>query len=383
MVSSRFTNLEDFRVQARKTLPRIVFDYIDGGVDSEIGLRRNREAFEAHRLLPRYLVDVRARNQSVTLLGRTYASPFGISPAGLAGLFRPGADLMLAAAARQMNVPFVLSTVSNETLEDVARIAPDHLWFQLYATPDDTVTRDLIRRAQQAGISTLVFSIDVPINSNRERNRRNGFSHPLRMPPAVMLEALRHPGWLWRYFRAGGIPDRVNLAPYKPEGATAFEAAAHYSKLIPSAMHTWETFEKVRHWWQGPLVVKGILHPEDAVRAADLGAQGAIVSNHGGRQLDLAPAAVEMLPAIQAAVGDRLELILDSGIRRGSDVVIAKCLGARAAFFARPTLYAAAVGGQAAIESALGTLRNEVDLTLAQLGCPDFEALGRAHLARP
>lgn len=373
-------NLEDLRLLARRKLPRIAFDFIDGGADDELCLRRNREAFAQHRLVPRYLRDVSQRDQSVTLFGRRYASPIGISPTGLAGLFRPDADLMLAAAARAADVPFLLSSASNAALEEVVPVAPEHVWFQMYCTSDDAINADLVRRARKAGVRVLVVSVDVPVNSNRERNRRNGFSRPFRMTPGVVLEALGHPAWVLRYLRTGGIPMMRNWKPYAPEGADAAQVADMYGTLTPAPMVNWEHLRRIRQDWPGPLVIKGLMHPDDAREAVRLGADGLVVSNHGGRQLDAAPSPLEMLPAIRLAVGDQVELILDSGVRRGSDVVIARCLGASSCIFGRPTLYAVAVGGEPGAARALQIMRNEVDMVLAQIGCRAFEELDASYL---
>lgn len=368
-------NLEELRLMARRKLPRIAFDFIDGGVDDEDCMRRNREAFRRFQLVPRYLVDVSKRDQSTELLGRRYASPFGISPTGLAGLFHPGADELLAQAARAADIPFLLSSASNASVETVARLAPDHVWFQIYGTRDERINTDLVKRAGDAGVRTLVVSVDVPVNSNRERNKRNGFTRPFRMTSAVVLEALGHPAWVMRYLRSGGIPMMSNWAPYGPAGASAAQVADLYGTLTPAPMIQWKTLENIRAAWNGPLVVKGLLHPEDARQAAAIGVDALIVSNHGGRQLDVAPTPIEMLPSIRAAVGDKVELMLDSGVRRGSDIVIAKCLGARFAFFGRPTLFGAAAGGARGIARVLQIVRNEIDMVMAQIGCSAFDAL--------
>jgi len=373
-------NLEDMRRLARRKLPRIAFDFIEGGADGELCLRRNREAFERYCLVPRYLRDVSTRDQSVELFGRRYASPIGISPTGLAGLFRPGADLMLAAAARQADVPFLLSSASNAAWEDAIAIAPEHVWLQMYCTRDERINDNLVQRARQAGTRVLVVSVDVPVNSNRERNRRNGFSRPFRMTPAVVLEALGHPAWVLRYLRTGGIPMMQNWKPYAPTGAGAAAVADLYGTLTPAPMISWQHMQHIRRAWDGPLVIKGLLHPDDAREAVRLGVDGLVVSNHGGRQLDAAPAPLDMLPAIRTAVGDKLPLILDSGVRRGSDVAIARGLGACSTIFGRPTLYAVAAGGQAGAERALQIVRNEIDMVMAQIGCSRFEELDAGYL---
>ncbi len=373
-------NLEDMRLLARHSLPRIAFDFIDGGADDELCLKRNRDAFARHQLVPRYLRDVSQRDQSVVLFGRTYSSPIGISPTGLAGLWRPDADLMQARAARDANVPFLLSSAANASLEDVMHIAPDHVWFQMYCTSDERINADLVQRAINAKVGVLVISVDVPVNANRERNRRNGFSRPLRMTPAVVLNALGHPAWLLRYLRTGGIPMMRNWMSYAPEGASAGQVADLYGTLTPAPMVSWDHMRRIRDKWQGPMVIKGLMHPDDAREAARIGVNGLVVSNHGGRQLDAAPSPLEMLPAIRAAVGDHIEIILDSGVRRGSDVVIARCLGAQSAIFGRPALYALAAAGQPGVARVLQIMRHEIDIVLAQIGCPEFEKLDASYL---
>lgn len=287
---------------------------------------------------------------------------------------------MLAAAARDANIPFMLSSASNIAMEDAARIAPDNLWFQMYCTIDDRINRDLVRRAGEAGINVLVISVDVPVSSNRERNRRNGFSRPFRMTPSIVLDALGYPGWVIRYLRSGGMPMMNNWQPYGCEGASAAEIADMYGTLTPAAMTNWDTLAWIRDAWKGPLVIKGLMHPDDVRMAADMGVQGVVISNHGGRQLDCAPSPVSLLPEIKQAVGDRLEIMLDSGVRRGSDIVIARCLGARFCFFGRPTLFAVAAGGKPGVDKALQIIRNEIDLILGQVGCPRFDALGSDYL---
>jgi (S)-mandelate dehydrogenase len=376
-------NLEDLRLMARRKLPRIAFDFIDGGADDELCLARNRAAFSQYRLLPRYLRDVRQRDQSVNLFGRRYASPIGISPTGLAGLFRPDADLMLAAAARAADVPFLLSSAANASLEDAMPIAPEHVWFQMYCTSDTAINADLVARALKAKVRVLVVSVDVPVNSNRERNRRNGFSRPFRMTAGVALEALGHPMWVLRYLKTGGIPMMRNWLPYAPAGAGADQVADMYGTLTPAPMVDWDHIRRIRAVWTGPLLLKGLMHPEDARTAVGLGVDGLVISNHGGRQLDAAPSPLEMLPAMRAAVGPDVQIMLDSGVRRGSDAVIARCLGADSVIFGRPTLYGVAAAGQAGAARALQIMRTEIDQVLAQIGSTAFEGLNADNLWRP
>ena len=378
----RAVNLDDIRRLAKRYLPKIAFDFIEGGVDDEVCLRRNREAFERYAIVPRYLVDVSALDQTTSVLGQTFAHPFGISPMGLAGLFRPNADLMLAEAAAAANIPYLMSSASNNSIEAAAKVAPQNTWFQIYGARTDKITEDLVRRAGASGLRTLVVTVDVPVNSNRERNKRNGFTRPLKMKPAILLEALGHPAWLIRYFRAGGIPLMQNWAPYAPPGADANAVNELYGTLTPAPSVNWATLERIRAMWAGSLAVKGILHPDDAVRAVDSGAVAIIVSNHGGRQLDFAPSPLEMLPVIAKAVGQRADLIYDSGIRRGSDVIIALCLGARLALFGRPPLYGAAAAGTRGVARVIEILSREIDTVMAQIGCSRLDLLG-PHMLLP
>jgi L-lactate dehydrogenase (cytochrome)/(S)-mandelate dehydrogenase len=369
-------NIEDLRRMAKRRLPRIFFDYIEGGVEDEDGLRRNEAAFRNYRLLPRYLVDVSRRDQSVSLFGRTYSSAVGISPTGLNGMFRRNADVMLAEVAAETGIPYIVSSVSNIAVETAARIAP-HLWFQIYPANDRSICEDMARRARDAGVSTLVLTVDVPLMHKRERNMRNGFTRPMKMTPAIILDAMRHPAWLIEYIKhGGGLPVLENWAGYSPPGSSADIIADQYGTQTPSPGQTWRDFESLRRIWPGNLVVKGILHKDDAARAVALGADGIYVSNHGGRQLDRAPSPIDVLPGIRAAVGDQVTVLMDSGIRRGSDVVIARCLGAEAAFVGRATLYGAVAGGRAGARKAVDILRKEIDLTLAAVGCATMAEVG-------
>ncbi len=383
-------NIEDLHRMAKRKLPRIIFDFIEGGVEDERGLTRNEEAFHKHRLLPRYLVDVSKRDQSQTIFGRTYSSPFGISPTGGVGLYRPGGDLMLAEAAAAANIPFIMSGMSNASMEAAARVAPNHTWYQLYAARDMNISDDLVRRARDAGLNALVLTVDVPVHSKRERNIRNGFGtvrgggvrEALKLKPRILLEAMTHPAWVIEYLRTGGAPSLDNWAPYAPNGASKEETISFARNQVPEHAQTWRDLERYRQLFPRTLIVKGIMHPADALRAAEIGVDGIIVSNHGGRQLDQAPASLDVLPAIHAAVGDRLTVMLDSGVRRGADILIALCLGARFVFFGRPTLYGTVVGGVPGAAKAISILKNEIDLVMGQIGCPSLDQLGPDFLWR-
>jgi L-lactate dehydrogenase (cytochrome)/(S)-mandelate dehydrogenase len=371
-------NIEDLRRRAKRRLPKIAFDFIEGGCEDETCLERNEQSFARYRLLPRYLLDMTVRDQSVALFGRTYSSPFGIAPTGLAALFRPQGDLLLAEAARIANVPFIQSGSSTATIESVAKVAPEHAWYQLYQPRDLKISDDLVRRAADAGVRTLVLTVDAQWGVNAERNIRNGFAHPLKMSPSIMIEALMHPAWMLDYFR-NGMPEFEDWKRYAGDKADA-RAVASFLKTQGRRAQTWSDVDHFRRLWPGTFVLKGILHRDDALRAADAGVDGIIVSNHGGRRIDRAPSSIDVFPPIHAAVGDRMTLMLDSGIRRGADIVTALCLGAKFCFVGRATLYGVAAGGLAGANRAIAILRNEVDLVMAQIGCAALPRLGAGFL---
>lgn len=361
-------NLAEVRELARRRLPRFLFDFIEGGVDDEACLARNRAAFQSLTLMPRYFVDVSVRSQKIQLFGRDYDSPIGICPMGLTGLARPGADLMLAAAAAKRNIPYVMSSASNASIESAAAVAGANAWFQIYLTKDEKINEGMVRRALDAGVQALVVTADVPVHSNRERNRRNGFGRPLKLSPRLVADALMHPAWLARFIANGGIPMMENWKHYAPANAAESAVSNLYGSLTPAPATAWSALNKLRQSWPHALIVKGILHPDDAVQCVSMGADGIIVSNHGGRQLDSAPSPLQVLPAIRAAIGKPTPLIIDSGVRRGADVLLAMALGASFAFIGRPMLYGAAVGAEEGVLKVIDIVRREIELTMGQLG---------------
>ncbi|MGF7161037.1 L-lactate dehydrogenase (cytochrome)/(S)-mandelate dehydrogenase [Rhodoligotrophos appendicifer] len=373
-------SIADLHRLAKRRLPKIVFDYIEGGVEDELCLARNENAFQRYAFVPRYLIDVANCNQGKEIFGRRYSTSFGIAPTGMVGLFRPGGDLMLAKAAVQEDVPFILSGASHTSIEEAARAAPDHLWYQLYAARDRRIAGDLIDRAKIAGVKTLVVTVDVPCHPKRERNLRNGFSYALRPRPLLMLEALLHPGWMMNYYRTGGFSAFGDWLPYAGADATPAQSIDTFNAQFPCPSHTWDEIAFYRSMWPGALVVKGIMHPDDARRAVGQGADGIIVSNHGGRQLDRAASPVEVFPSIKAAVGEQTVLMLDSGIRRGADIIIAMCLGAQFVFAGRAMVYGVAAGGLVGVRRAIELLRREIDITLTQIGCADVAMLTEEQL---
>jgi len=367
-------NLDDLRVLAKKRIPKIVYDFIEGGVDDEDGLARNEDAFRRRSLAPRYMVDISTLDQSTTIFGRTYSSAYGIAPTGGIGNFRRGGDLMLAKAARDANIPFIMSGAATASMEDMARVAPDHGWYQLYTAKNRSISEDQIRRAADLGLHALVVTVDVPVSSNRERNRRNGFGRPLKLSLASKLDALRRPFWFKDYMRHG-IAMLENWRTYAPDGADAADVGDFFSTQCPISL-TWKDIEQFRKLWPRTLILKGVMRTDDAIRAADAGVDGLIVSNHGARQLDRAVSALDVLPRLDAAVGERMTLMLDGGFRRGSDVLIALASGAKFVFMGRPTLYGAIAGGDIGAAKAVTIVREEMNKVMAQIGCPSLDQLG-------
>ena len=373
----KIVTIDDMREAARRRLPRIAFDFIDGGVEAETCLDRNRQAFQDYRLLPRYFVDLTKRSQKTTVFGVTYDSPLGICPTGISGLWRPHADEMLARTANDANIVFALPCASNSKIEDAQAQAPNNLWYQLYSTRDREVGRRLVGRVGDLGFKTLVLTADVPIVPKRERNLRNGFTRPLKFKMSTVIDGLSRPNWLMNYLKAGGgTPMMPTWQAYVKEGATPDQVADYFGTQTPASDQSWADLQHYRKIWPGNLVIKGLLHPQDAVRANDIGVDGIIVSNHGGRQLDMAPTPADMLPLIRAAVGEKQVLMVDSGIRRGSDVLIMMCLGAQFAFVGRPTLYGVAAFGLPGAKKVIEILRKEIDVNLGQMGRTSLADLG-------
>ena len=376
---AKLQSVHDFKRAARRRLPRIVFDYVEGGTEDESCLDRNAEALDRINLLPRYLIDVRSTSQKTGLLGRNYELPFGIAPMGMAGMVRHGADLMMAGAARAANIPFVLSGVATESIEAAAERAGDNLWVQIHASRDPAVNKAQIDRALAVGVETMILTIDVPVTAKRERDLRNGWVRPYTPSASAVIEAAFHPAWVLGYLRSG-LPYFENWRAHAPAGSTALGVAAYLATQVP-ASPAWADLARFRSWWPGQLLLKGVLVPEDAARARESGVDGLIVSNHGGRQLDTAPAPITMLPAIRRAVGPDFPLIFDSGIRRGSDIVKALAAGADFTLVGRAIAYGVAAGGEAGASRVIDILCNELHRAQAQLGRPAIVDIDNAVLA--
>lgn len=364
----KFVNVADFRTSAKARLPKMVFDYLEGGAEDEIGLGHNQDAFKKIKFQPRRLVDVSSRNTQVSILGKTASAPLVIAPTGLNGIFWPRGDVALARAAGKFGIPFALSTASTASIEEVAKAATGEIWFQLYVV-HRKLAELLVKRALNAGYTTLILTTDVGVNGKRERDMRNGFGMPMKYSAKTILDGVLHPRWsldLVRY----GMPQLANFASQDVQD-TELQAALMSRQM--DASFAWNDLKWLRDLWPHKLLIKGISRTDDARRCIELGADGVILSNHGGRQLDSAIAPVEVLQETAKSVA--APVFIDSGIRRGSDVVKAVALGASAVLLGRATLYGLASGGEAGVDAVLSLLKGEIDTTLAQVGCPSASQL--------
>jgi L-lactate dehydrogenase (cytochrome)/(S)-mandelate dehydrogenase len=363
----RAVDVDAMRTLARRVLPRPVFDFADGGAESEWTLRRNESAWRAHALLPRPLDGSPARDLTVTLLGRTLSMPIMIGPTGLAGLFWPDGELASARAAAAAGTAYCLSHGSVCTLEALAAQGSAPRWMQVFVYRDRGFTRELTDRAAAAGYDALVLTVDNQLLGNRLRDRRNGFGIPPRFGPLQLAGMARQLPWLWRMRRAlRGLTFGNYVRPGSTESLATL--AGRMGSLLDPAMD-WDDVRALRERWRGPLVIKGLLHPDEALQAARLGVDAVVVSNHGGRQLDGAPATVEALPHCVEAVAGRVPVLVDGGVRRGTDVLRARALGAQAVCIGRPVLWGLACAGEPGVDRVLAILRQELDVAMALTGC--------------
>ncbi len=377
----RTRNIDELRLVAKRRLPNFVFEYVDSGAEDEATLRANREVFDQWRLVPSALVDVTRRDTSVSLLGHTADWPLVIAPTGYNGMQRKEADIALARAAAERGIPFTLSTVANCTVEDVAAGGQARTWMQLYMLKEKAVTRNLLDRARDAGCDTLVLTVDAVYYGNREWDRRS-YVRDMQLNWRNKLDVLCHPQWMLDVLVPDGVPTFANIARYLPEGERrAANGAVYIARQMETALD-WDSVRWLRDQWQGKLVIKGILNVEDALHAVRVGADGIVVTNHGGRQLDTTVTSLEMLPEIADACRSALTILIDGGFRRGTDIVKALCLGADAVMLGRATLYGVAAGGFDGAAHALTLLTSEIERTLGHLGCPSVAALSPRYLRR-
>jgi L-lactate dehydrogenase (cytochrome) len=363
----RYLSLDDFEATARRRLPKFLYGYIAGAAETDAALRDNRRAFDEYGFVPRVLNDVSGREQTTKLFGKTYSSPFGIPPMGSAALCAYRGDIVLTRAAAAMNVPMTLSASSLITLEDVQRENPA-AWYQAYLAGDAARIEPLVDRVAAAGYDTFVVTADVPVPPNRENNVRNGFQVPLAITPRVAWDTISHPDWLLgtsaRTVINHGMPHFENMDAVRGPPVLSKNLMRNIGKRDQLA---WKHVELIRRRWKGKLVVKGLMSPTDARIARESGVDGVIVSNHGGRQLDCTVSSLRTLPEISAEANG-MTVMLDGGIRRGTDVLKALALGAHFVFIGRPLLFAAVAAGEAGVRRALTLLRDEVDRDMALLG---------------
>jgi isopentenyl diphosphate isomerase/L-lactate dehydrogenase-like FMN-dependent dehydrogenase len=373
---SRIASIEDLRLLAQRRLPKVIFDYVDGGADGEVTMRANQSAFQSIEFRPRTVMGVPNCDLRTSVLSHTLSFPLILAPVGHSCVIYPRGELAAVRAAGAANTVYVLPTLSGETIEDISKCTTGPVWYQLYLWGGREAAEAAIERANNAGISALVVTIDSIVGGNRERDIRNGAGQLLMGDLVSKIPYLRQfivrPRWLGNYLRNGGMPKWPNVVVPRSTSRTLSEI--RYQGL------EWRDVGWIREAWKRPLIIKGILTADDARRAIDAGADALIVSNHGGRQLDCLPSSLKALSEVVDAVGAKSQILMDGGIRRGSDIAKAVCLGARAVLCGRAFAYGLAVGGEAGVAFVLSTLRNELERTLRFLGCESVDALDSSYI---
>lgn len=374
---ARCASIDDLRQLARARLPTALFDFVDGAAGAERTLRENREAYAAWDLVARFGIDVASRSAATTIAGRASSMPLAIAPTGLAGLLHPDGEIAMARAATEAGIPFCLSTNSVVSLDKLARAVPDgNLWFQTYFVRDRAWLDAIVKRAADAGYGTLCVTVDLPLAGRRERDVRNAFTVPVRPTLSNALDLARRWSWL-----AGARRTRFRFGNFEQAGArNEFVSIAQFVANMFDPSASWEDVARLRSAWKGKMVVKGILSAADAERAVEVGADGVIVSNHGGRQLDGCRPSLVALADIRGALGDRTELLVDSGVRRGTDIATALALGASAGMIGRAALYGLAAGGQAGVARAIQLIGSEFDNAMALMGITSVAELNAGSL---
>jgi len=383
VAAPRVVSIQDLRPVARRRLPRVVFDYLDGGAEGEVTLRENCRVFDDVTLRPRHAVAVPHCDLRTRILGLDLALPFLLAPVGYSRLMHPGGEVAAAHAAGAAGTAYILSTISGHPLEDVKAASSGPVFYQLYLMGGRGAAEASIERARKAGFSALVVTIDTAVSGVRERDLRNGMkeliSGTLFAKLPFLPQVLAHPGWLAGFLLDGGLPSLPNVV-VPGQGAMPL---VDITAALAAAAVTWADLRWIRDAWRGPIVIKGVLTGDDARHALDTGAEAIVVSNHGGRQLDGVSASLRALPEVVAAVDGRAEVLMDGGIRRGSDIVKAICLGARAVLCGRAYAYGLAAAGEAGVTRAVELLRVDVERTLRLLGCPSISVLDRSYVNLP
>jgi L-lactate dehydrogenase (cytochrome) len=375
---ARCGTVDEVRRAARLALPKVIFDFVDGAAGDEVTARRNREDFAGYELLPGVFRDVSEVDLSTTVLGRPVALPILGAPMGLLGLIHPEGELALARALHRAGSVYAVSAMASYSVEDMAARAPGPLWFQLYVWRDRGLVVELVDRARAAGCEALVLTVDVPAAAGRDRDRRNGFGIPPRLTLRSAAEGAVRPRWSYRFVRHAPM-GMGNVAGRGVAGGDPVAITDYITRQFDPSV-TWDDLVWFREQWEGPLLIKGVLDGADAREAVRRGADGIIVSNHGGRQLDHAPSTIRALPAVLDAVGGEAEVLLDGGIRRGADVMKALALGARACLVGRPLVYGLGAGGEAGVDRVLALLEAELRTAMALAGCSSTGALDTSRI---
>ncbi|MBT5913643.1 MAG: alpha-hydroxy-acid oxidizing protein [Rhodospirillaceae bacterium] len=374
---NRYPSVDHLHKEARKRLPKFSYDYVDGGSGAGIGLKRNRKALDAITLTPRYITDWKKVEMGVELFGEKFGRPFGIAPMGLASLQYPRAELAFARAGRKVNIPTSLSTACTVDIEDFGALAGENGWFQLYPPKSQEINDDLIDRAHNSGFKALMVTVDVPARGWRPRDMYNG----LALPPRITLESLFNsairPRWSFNTL-INGMPHFKTLGRYSKN--KSMRGMAEFVGEQLGQMVTSDRLKRIRDHWKGPLIIKGVMHPDDAKQAMKIGYDGILVSNHGGRQMDASPAPVEVLPDIVEAVGGKVTVMVDSGFSSGLDIVRGLALGAQFVFCGRAFMWGLSALGEKGVDHVVDLLTDEITLALTQIGCPDIAKLNASWL---
>ena len=375
---ARAANVEDLRRIAKRRLPHGVFDYVDGAAEDEITMRENHDAFARITFRPRVLREVGAVDLSTTLLGRPLAYPLVLAPTGFTRIVDPQGELAVSRAAARADLPYTLSTMSTRSIEEVAAVSRGRKWFQVYVWRDRGLVKDMVDRAAEHGYEALVLTVDTTMLGRRERDVRHGFTLPPKIGPETLIDGALHPGWTWAFVRSEPIifANIAGRGTAVGDGASAVNLAEHVNEQFDPSL-SWADVEWLRSMWNGPIVIKGIQSVEDAVLAAHAGIDAIALSNHGGRQLDSAPSPLSLVAPCADAVGDRVEIICDGGVRRGSDIVKAVALGARACMAGRAYLYGLGAAGEGGVDWVLKLFETDMRRVMALLGVARVSDLTR------
>jgi len=373
-------SIQDLKKLAKRSLPGVMFDYIEGGAEDEVTLNNNKQSFQNFEFVPRVLRDVSKIDLSSRVQDIHTALPIVIAPTAMSRSFHYQGELAVAAAAKNSGIPYSLSTMSTCSIEEVAAVKENPGFFQIYVWKDTKMVDDFIKRCKQSGYQGLMLTVDLPAPGNRERDLRNGHGNAKKQKRKIAIGALKTPKWLYRLLTS---PELIlaNMVEFLPHGANLSKTIETVSQQFDASV-TWEDARKMRDKWQGKFLIKGIQSVADAKKAVEIGATGIVISNHGGRQLDGAPSAMNILPEIRAAVGDEIEVLIDGGIRRGSDIIKAIALGATACLIGRPYLYGLAAGGEAGVDRALEILETEMERVMKLIGCDSIKNLDSSYIRR-